>query len=73
MRRRDFLKQTGAAAFAVTASPSGPFVHASDKAGSVNPVIGKGEHRYECFHGWGEVPDSVHWHETHGVAVDKAG
>ena len=38
-----------------------------------NPVIGKGEHRYECFHGWGEVPSSIHWFETHGVAVDKAG
>ena len=73
MKRRDFLKQTGTAAFAASATVSGPFVHASDKAGSTNAVIGKGEHRYECFHGWGDVPDSVHWHETHGVAVDRAG
>jgi len=77
MRRREFLKQAGAAALAtasVAATPgSGPFVHASDKAGRKNPVIGKGEHRYECVHGWGEVPGSIHWHETHGVAVDKAG
>lgn len=69
--RRDFLKQSGAAALAATVS--GPFVHASDKAGSEHPVIGKGEHRYECFHNWGEVPDSIRWFETHGVAIDKAG
>ena len=48
-------------------------MHASDKADDKNPVIGQGEHRYECFHGWGEVPSSIHWIETHGVAVDKAG
>ncbi len=48
-------------------------MHASDKADSKNPVIGQGEHRYECFHGWGEVPSSIHWFETHGVAIDKAG
>jgi hypothetical protein len=71
MRRRDFLKQTGAAALAATAS--GPFVHASDKAGGDHPVIGKGEHRYQCFHNWGEVPSTIRWHETHGVAIDKAG
>jgi hypothetical protein len=77
MRRRDFLKQTGAAALA-TASVAGsyrpgPFVHAGDKAGARNAIIGKGEYRYECFHGWGEVPGSIHWRETHGVAIDKAG
>jgi hypothetical protein len=75
MRRRDFLKQTGAAALATatTASAPGPFVHAGDKAGGAHPVIGRGEHRYECFHNWGEVPGSIRWHETHGVAIDKAG
>ena len=75
MQRRDFLKQSGAAALATAAasSLSGPFVHASDKAGAKNPVIGQGDHRYECHHGWGELPGSIHWFETHGVAVDKAG
>ena len=71
MRSTRLPKQTGAAALAATAS--GPFVHASDKAGSDHPVIGKGEHRYECFHNWGEVPSSIRWFETHGVAIDKAG
>jgi hypothetical protein len=75
MQRRDFLKQSGAVALATAAasSLSGPFVHASDKAGTKNPVIGQGDHRYECHHGWGELPSSIHWFETHGVAVDKAG
>jgi hypothetical protein len=77
MRRRDFLKQTGAAALttatAASASVSGPFVHASDKAGAQHPVIGQGEYRYECFHLWGELPSTVRWHETHGVTLDKAG
>jgi hypothetical protein len=47
MLRRDFLKNTGAAALASAAAAAGggsaPFVHASDKAGSNNPVIGKGK------------------------------
>ena len=71
MLRRNFLKQTGAAA--LTTTLSAPFVHASDKTDSKNPIVGEGEHRYECLHDWGEVPSSIHWFETHGVAIDKAG
>jgi hypothetical protein len=74
MHRRDFLKQTGAVAMAAAASTSGgPFVHAADKSGSKTPVIGDGEHRYECHHNWGELPDSIRWFETHGSAIDKQG
>jgi hypothetical protein len=69
--RRDFLKQTGAAA--VAASLTGPFVHAGDKAGTKKAIVGEGEHRYECHHNWGELPSSIRWFETHGVAIDKAG
>jgi hypothetical protein len=69
--RRDFLKRAGAAAAA--ASLTGPFVHAGDKAGTKKAIVGEGEHRYECHHNWGEVPGSIHWFETHGVAIDKAG
>jgi hypothetical protein len=66
MQRRDFLKQTGAAALtaAGTTSISGPFVRGSDKSGDRNAVIGQGAYRYECFHGWGKVPSSIRWHET---------
>jgi hypothetical protein len=49
MHRRDFIKQTGAVALAVTTtSSSGPFVHAGDKAGEKAPIIGQGDYRYEC-------------------------
>ncbi len=74
MKRRTFLRKAIAATGAATlVSRAGPFVHADDKAGSKNPVIGQGEHRYECIHGWGELPDGFAWQTTHGVAVDEAG
>jgi hypothetical protein len=74
MNRRDFLTRTGAAALASTAaSSSGPFVHASDKARVKKPIIGRGEYQYECHHNWGELPSSIHWFETHNVAIDKDG
>jgi hypothetical protein len=74
MHRRGFLRQAGATALAASAaSASGAFVHAQDKTDKKNPVIGQGEYRYECHHNWGEVPSSIHWFETHGVAIDKAG
>lgn len=48
-------------------------MNATDKGGSKPVVIGEGEHRYECDHQWGKLPESVQWGETHGVAVDEAG
>jgi len=72
MKRRDFLKRTTAAGAA--ALTSGPLIlNASDKAGSKKPVIGKGEHRYECTHDWGQLPSHLHWETTHGVCVDEEG
>jgi len=74
MHRRTFIKQTGAAALAVTATgTSGPFVHAGNKSGEKPPIVGEGEYRYECHHNWGEVPGWIHWFETHGVAIDNDG
>ena len=70
--RRDFLQAAGAVAAAVSVSPL--VLHASDKAGSKNPVLGEGAFQYEVVsHNWGELPDHVQWGETHGVAVDEAG
>jgi hypothetical protein len=66
--RRDFLKAAGAAAIAAPA-----ILGAQDKAGSKPPVVGEGDYRYECLHNWGEVPSHIHWFETHGVAIDRAG
>lgn len=72
MRRRDFLKQTAAAGAAALAA--GPiFLHAADKAGTKTAVIGRDQYRYECLHDWGELPSSIQWQTTHGVAIDADG
>jgi hypothetical protein len=71
MRRRDFLKQTAAAGAALGAGPL--FLNAADKAGTKNAVIGEGKYRYECLHNWGELPASIRWQTTHGVAIDSEG
>jgi hypothetical protein len=74
MHRREFLKQTSAVGAATLAtSVSVPFVHASDKAGTKNAIIGQGEHRYECIHDWGKLPANLEWQTTHGVCVDDDG
>jgi hypothetical protein len=36
-------------------------------------VVGAGSHKYRCSHDWGQLPPSISWGITHGVAVDKAG
>ena len=69
--RREFLKATGAAAVTAVVAPAA--IHAADKSGSKPPVIGEGKHRYECHHGWGELPSHLTWEVTHGVTIDAAG
>lgn len=73
--RRNFIKTTGAAALAVAAtSQTGPLIlGADDKSGGKTPVVGSGEHTYECHHGWGENPKTLPWETTHGVAIDATG
>lgn len=74
MRRREFLQTTTAAGAALLAASSGPyFLNAEDKAGTKKPIVGVGEHRYECIHGWGKLPDSLKWQTTHGVTLDADG
>ncbi len=68
--RREFLATAGAAAVTIAGAP---FVHADDKSGSKPTVIGIEGHKYECHHGWGNVPDHIKWQDTHGVAVDATG
>ncbi len=46
---------------------------AADKSGSRRPVIGSGEHTYEVFHDWGELPANIRYGNTHGVRVDRNG
>jgi hypothetical protein len=74
MRRRDFLKRTAAAGATLLAAGRGPLIlGAADKAGSKRPVVGAGEYRYECIHGWGELPANIQWQTTHGVTIDSEG
>jgi hypothetical protein len=65
--RRSFLRTS--AAFTAASF----FVHADDKSGANPAIVGKGEQTYECHHNWGQVPDHIHWYETHNVAVDQEG
>ena len=69
--RRAFLQSTAMATVAGAAAPT--LLHAADKSGDKLPLVGEGAHRYEVVHGWGELPESVVWGETHGVAIDKDG
>src|SRR5262249_15843924 len=66
--------QTAAAGAAALVSGTAPSIlGATDKAGTKNPIIGAGDYRYECIHGWGQLPRHIHWETTHGVTVDAAG
>lgn len=65
--RRTFLVAAGAV------SAVAPFVKAQNKSGSKNPVIGEGEHQYECIHDWGELPSNIKYGNTHSVCEDAQG
>lgn len=67
MTRREFLATTGAAATGPT------LLGMTRKADELNPVIGSGEHKYQCFHNWGELPGEFEWQTTHNVALDGDG
>jgi len=66
MNRRSFLKTTVATA--------GPILLGTTAKGqNATPVIGSGEHRYECHHNWGQLPADYGWQTTHNVALDSEG
>ena len=69
--RRTFLKTASAAALSASVAPA--ILGAEDKAGTKKKLVGKGEHTYECHHGWGTLPKYITWGETHGVAIDEEG
>jgi hypothetical protein len=37
------------------------------------PILGTGEHTYECIHDWLTPPPSIKWGDTHGLALDSQG
>lgn len=68
--RRRFLATGSAAAAAFLAAPS---VRASMKSGRNNPILGSGDHKYECIHDWATPASGLMWGDTHGLAQDEAG
>lgn len=73
MERRTFLKFASASAAGMLMSHRAHAIHGDDKSGLKPPVLGKGEHTYECVHDWVSPPDGLAWGDTHGLAQDAAG
>lgn len=74
VNRREAIKTIAASSAVLTSAPL--FLHATDKAGSKLPVVGQGEHTYECHHNWAvdKLPAGhVYGGASHGVAVDSEG
>jgi len=67
--RRTFLKAAGAAAFVAKV----PMIIADDKPLDKNPVIGEGQYKYECIHGWAKLPEGMKFGNTHMVQEDAQG
>jgi DNA-binding beta-propeller fold protein YncE len=67
--RRTFIKAAGAAALVASA----PMIIADDKPAEKNPVVGEGEYKYECIHGWAKVPEGMRFGNTHMVQEDAQG
>ena len=71
MSRLDATRRQFIAAGASAAVPF--FIKAEDKAGIRLPIIGEGEHTYECIHDWGQLPANIRYGNTHGVCEDAQG
>ncbi len=69
--RRRFLHVASATVFTAGVAPA--IVGADDKAGTRPVIVGEGDFQFECHHNWGELPDTITYHNTHGVTVDKDG
>ena len=63
--RRQFLQSTAALAPAA--------LWTEDKSGSRRPIVGSGDHTYEVYHDWGELPAGIRYGNTHGVVEDSQG
>jgi hypothetical protein len=68
--RRSFFRKIGRG----VAGASAPLIlGASKKSGNTNPILGGGDHKYECIHDWGELPSNIKYGNTHGVCEDSQG
>ncbi|MCU1337922.1 MAG: repeat containing protein [Bryobacterales bacterium] len=66
MTRRGFI-----AAGAAVAAPY--ILKSADKSETKNPVLGEGDHKYECIHDWGQLPANIKYGNTHSVCEDSQG
>ena len=69
--RREFLSTVSATVFTCGVAPA--ILGADDKSGTRPPIVGEGDFKFECQHGWGELPKQITWRNTHGVAIDQDG
>src|SRR5215468_10337768 len=70
--RRSFL--TACSIASLTAMyPSKFFAQTSNKSGTRSPVVGSGQHTYECIHDWLVPPEGLVWGDTHGLCQDAQG
>src|SRR5262249_22198126 len=67
--RRTFL----ASAAAAIAAPRLFAAQTQDKSALKNPILGEGDHQYECIHDWGQLPRAIAYGNTHGVCEDSQG
>ncbi|AIE86096.1 hypothetical protein [Fimbriimonas ginsengisoli] len=66
--RRSFLATAGASV-AWVAMPAA--LRAQNT--TARPIVGYGEHTYECYHDWLTPPSNIAWGDTHGLATDSHG
>lgn len=74
--RRDFLRTAAIAGAGLASLPAIPglaAVRTMNKSGLGNPVLGSGEHTYECIHDWARLPEGRRFGNTHGVCEDSLG
>ncbi|MCC6677592.1 MAG: hypothetical protein IT436_10655 [Phycisphaerales bacterium] len=74
--RREFLRTaaiTGAGLASLPAVPTLAGIRTRNKSGLGNPVLGSGEHTYECIHDWARLPAGYRFGNTHGVCEDSLG
>ena len=67
MSRRSFVTGVG------TGLAAPMILGATNKSGSNKPVLGEGDHQYECTHDWGQLPADIKYGNTHGVCEDSHG
>lgn len=70
--RRTMIQAAGAFAATYGLTFAAPSVLRGEEAGS-KLIIGSGEYKYECTHGWLAPPDDIIYGDTHGACTDSQG